>query len=217
MPEVLINATEFNARVTALAQAIGTDISQLVLGYNTRLAAIEAAATSDDLTEAAATAAALAKADADAIALVAFEASTTTAFAAIPAKIAALINDASMTGGAVTWSVDKITAYVSAAITNGLQGVSANTLAVLNNLAAELAADQNSVHTILGLLARSVSYDVQTAAAADMAQARANIGATSAAETATAIALALGALPLPFLDHDFAADYRGARGARGNA
>ena len=115
----------------------------------------------------------------------------------------ATINDAAGDGATtVTWSANKIFDTIEAAkaavksdLTNGA-GAALDTLA---ELAAALGNDPNFAATIATQIANRVRFDAaQTLTQPQMAQARANIGAQSAA-----------AIGDP--DHDFVADYTAAK------
>ena len=102
----------------------------------------------------------------------------------------------------VTWSADKIHDTIEAAklaVKNELTDGAAAALDTLNELAAALGNDPNFAATIASEVANRVRYDAaQTLTAPQQAQARANIGAQSAA-----------AIGDP--DHDIVADYTAAK------
>jgi type VI protein secretion system component VasK len=110
---------------------------------------------------------------------------------------AAEIDDAATSGADVTWSVDQIKVKIAAAIDALVDGAP-GTLDTLNELAAALADSPDTIsgiNTALGLRVRvdaSQSFD-----STQQTQARANIGAQSAAAIGDA-------------DRDFAADFTGA-------
>ena len=99
-----------------------------------------------------------------------------------------IINDTMMTGATNTWSIDKITSYVTSAITSALSGISPNLLTVINQIKAELTADTGSITTILTSIAGSIRFDIaQSLTGPQEAQARSNIGAVSADDVTAAI------------------------------
>ena len=102
----------------------------------------------------------------------------------------------------VTWSADKIHDTIEAAKTavkNDLTAGAAAALDTLNELAAALGNDPSFAATIAGEIANRVRFDAaQTLTQPQMAQARANIGAQSAA-----------AIGDP--DRDLVADYNTAK------
>ena len=113
------------------------------------------------------------------------------------------IDDAAGDGNtAVTWSADKIFDSIEAAKTavkNDLTAGAAAALDTLSELAAALNNDPAFAATIAAEIANRVRFDAaQTLTQPQMAQARANIGAQSAA-----------AIGDP--DHDFVADYTAAK------
>ena len=113
------------------------------------------------------------------------------------------INDAAGDGATgVTWSADKIVDAIEVAKTavkNDLTAGAAAALDTLSELAAALNNDPAFAATIAAEIANRVRFDAaQTLTQPQMAQARANIGAQSAA-----------AIGDP--DHDFVADYTAAK------
>ena len=123
--------------------------------------------------------------------------------ALVSGSAGATINDAVGDGATtVTWSADKIFDTIEAAkaavksdLTNGA-GAALDTLA---ELAAELGNDPNFAATIATQIANRVRFDAaQTLTVPQQTQARANIGAQSAA-----------AIGDP--DHDIVADYTAAK------
>ena len=102
----------------------------------------------------------------------------------------------------VTWSADKIFDAIEAAKTavkNDLTAGAAAALDTLSELAAALNNDPNFAATIAAEIANRVRFDAaQTLTAPQQTQARANIGAQSAA-----------AIGDP--DHDIVADYTAAK------
>ena len=115
----------------------------------------------------------------------------------------AQINDSAGNGDtSVTWSADKIFDSIETAKTavkNDLVNGAGAALDTLNELAAALGNDSSFAATIAAEVANRVRYDaVQTLTAPQQAQARANIGAQSAA-----------AIGDP--DHDLVADYNAAK------
>jgi len=119
------------------------------------------------------------------------------------------IDDDASEGGAVTWSVDKITTTIAAAKTalkNELVDGSAAALDTLAELAAALGNDPSFATTIATGLANRVRFDeAQGLNAAQKTQARDNIGAAAAADLTT---LQNG---IGNYDHDFLADYNTAK------
>jgi hypothetical protein len=115
----------------------------------------------------------------------------------------AQINDSAGNGDtSVTWSADKIFDSIEAAkiaVKNDLVNGAGAALDTLNELAAALGNDPSFAATIAGEIANRVRYDAaQTLASPQQAQARANIGAQSAA-----------AIGDP--DRDLVADYNTAK------
>ena len=113
------------------------------------------------------------------------------------------INDAAGDGDTtVTWSADKIHDTIEAAkaaVKNELVDGAGAALDTLNALAAALGNDPSFAATIAGEIANRVRFDAaQTLTQPQMAQARANIGAQSAA-----------AIGDP--DRDLVADYNTAK------
>lgn len=117
--------------------------------------------------------------------------------AAILAINAAEINDASSSSLVETWSIDKISATITAAV-DGLIDGAPGTLDTLNELAAALNDDAGAVAAILAAQALRVSVDAaQGFDATQKAQGRDNIGAQEAALVGDT-------------DRDFALDFTGA-------
>ena len=115
----------------------------------------------------------------------------------------AVINDGAGDGDTtVTWSANKIfdtIAAASAALKDELTGGAGAALDTLAELAAALGNDPSFAATIVAEIANRVRYDAaQTLTAAQQTQARANIGAQSAA-----------AIGDP--DRDLVADYTAAK------
>jgi hypothetical protein len=115
----------------------------------------------------------------------------------------AQINDSAGNGDtSVTWSADKIFDSIEAAkiaVKNDLVNGAGAALDTLNELAAALGNDPSFAATIAGEIANRVRFDAaQTLTQPQMAQARANIGAQSAA-----------AIGDP--DRDLVADYNTAK------
>ena len=113
------------------------------------------------------------------------------------------IDDAAGDGATtVTWSADKIFDAIEAArlaVKNELTDGAGAALDTLAELAAALNDDPNFAATIAGEIANRVRYDAaQTLTTPQQTQARANIGALSAA-----------AIGDP--DHDIVADYTAAK------
>ncbi|WP_333873061.1 hypothetical protein [Methylobacter sp.] len=201
-------------RLTALAQALGTDVKALTTaigvlsGLNTTTKTSLVAAVNEVLAAGAANAGKIG----DTSAL------TTTAKSNLVAainEIDAALDNLDLTGliddlaaSSVTdktYSANKIASLIAAAIA-GLVDSSPATLDTLNELAAALANDPNFAATIADSLGNRVRVDaVQTFTGPQQTQARDNIGAASAADLA-ALITALGDL-----DHDFVADYSAAK------
>ena len=95
------------------------------------------------------------------------------------------IDATAQAGGAVTWSVDKITSAITAArnaLKDELVGGAGAALDTLAELAAALGDNPNFATTIATEVANRVRYDApQTLTLEQQVQARANIGAASAA------------------------------------
>ncbi|MDH1673927.1 hypothetical protein [Comamonas aquatica] len=112
------------------------------------------------------------------------------------------IDDGATSGGAVTWSVDKITSSITAArnaLKDELVGGAGAALDTLAELAAALGDDPNFATTIATELGNRVRYDAaQVLTLEQQAQARTNIGAASAAAVGDT-------------DRDFVADYTAAK------
>ena len=123
--------------------------------------------------------------------------------ALVSGSAGATINDAAGDGATtVTWSANKIHDTIEAAklaVKNDLTAGAAAALDTLAELAAALGNDPNFAATIAAEIANRVRYDAaQTLTQPQMAQARANIGAQSAA-----------AIGDP--DRDLVADYTAAK------
>lgn len=168
------------ARVVALAQAMGTDVKALTAAQGS-LSALNTTAKNN---------------------LVAAINELKTALDnAVTGS--APINDAAGDGATgVTWSADKIHDTIEAAklaVKNDLTAGAAAALDTLSELAAALNNDPAFAATIAAEIANRVRFDAaQTLTQPQMAQARANIGAQSAA-----------AIGDP--DHNFVADYTAAK------
>lgn len=122
----------------------------------------------------------------------------------------ASIDDGAGNGNtAVTWSADKIFDSIEAAKTavkNDLVGGAGAALDSLNELAAALGNDPSFAATIATEIANRVRFDAaQTLTSPQQAQARANIGAASAADVSGLLA------GLGTYDRDYAADYTAAK------
>lgn len=122
----------------------------------------------------------------------------------------ASIDDGAGNGNtAVTWSADKIFDSIEAAKTavkNDLVGGAGAALDTLNELAAALGNDPSFAATIATEIANRVRFDAaQTLTSPQQAQARANIGAASAADV-SGLLTGLGTY-----DRDYAADYTAAK------
>ena len=141
------------ARVVALAQAIGTDVKTLTTAVGslsglTTTAKNNLVAAINEIAQAAANATGI---------------------------------DDGATGGASTWSSSKISSEISGAI-SGLAGGAGAALDTLKELADALNNDPSFATTIATQIANRVRFDAaQTLTQPQMAQARANIGAQSAA------------------------------------
>ncbi len=112
------------------------------------------------------------------------------------------IDDGATSGGAVTWSVDKITSSITAArnaLKDELVGGAGAALDTLAELAAALGDDPNFATTIATELGNRVRYDAaQVLTLEQKATARTNIDAASATDVGDT-------------DHDFVADYNIAK------
>ena len=171
-------------RIVALAQAMGTDVKALTVAQGS---------------------------------LSALNTTTKTSLVAAINELMTLIGSAgaSIDDGAgngntaVTWSADKIFDSIEAAKTavkNELVGGAAAALDTLNELAAALGNDPSFAATIATEIANRVRFDAaQTLTSPQQAQARANIGAASAADV-SGLLTGLGTY-----DRDYAADYTTAK------
>ena len=145
------------ARVVALAQAIGTDVKTLTtavgsLGSLTTTAKSSLVAAINEIAQAAASATGI---------------------------------DDGVTSGASTWSSTKISSEISGAVSGLVDGAGA-ALDTLKELAAALGNDPSFATTIATQIANRVRYDeAQTLTSPQQAQARANIGAAAASDVAT--------------------------------
>lgn len=112
------------------------------------------------------------------------------------------IDDDAASGGAVTWSVDKITSSITAArnaLKDELVGGAGAALDTLAELAAALGDNPNFATTIATELGNRVRYDAaQVLTLEQQTQARSNIGAASAAAVGDT-------------DRDFVTDYASAK------
>ena len=168
------------ARVVALAQAIGTDVKALLQAQGS-LSALSTTAKSN--------------------LVAAINELKTAVDAAAGGGVS--INDGAGDGATgVTWSANKIHDTIEAAklaVKNDLTAGAAAALDTLSELAAALNNDPAFAATIAAEIANRVRFDAaQTLTAPQMAQARANIGAQSAA-----------AIGDP--DRDLVADYTAAK------
>lgn len=171
-------------RIVALAQAMGTDVKALTVAQGS---------------------------------LSALNTTTKTSLVAAINELMTLIGSAgaSIDDGAgngntaVTWSADKIFDSIEAAKTavkNDLVGGAGAALDTLNELAAALGNDPSFAATIATEIANRVRFDAaQTLTSPQQAQARANIGAASAADV-SGLLTGLGTY-----DRDYAADYTAAK------
>lgn len=148
------------ARLVALAQAMGADIKSLRLAQGDLTALTTSAKTS------------LVAAINELVLLVANSGG-------------AGIDDDAASGGAVTWSVDKITSSITAArnaLKDELVGGAGTALDTLAELAAALGDNPSFATTIATELGNRVRFDAaQVLTLEQQAQARTNIGAASAA------------------------------------
>ena len=141
------------SRVVALAQAIGTDVKTLTAAVGS-LGSLTTTAKSS---------------------LVA----AVNEIAQAAASVTRIDNG--VTSGASTWSSSKISSEISGAV-SGLVGSAGAALDTLKELADALGNDPSFATTIATQIANRVRFDdVQTLTQPQMAQARANIGAQSAA------------------------------------
>ena len=141
------------SRVVALAQAIGTDVKTLTAAVGS-LGSLTTTAKSNLVA---------------AINEIAQAAASATGI------------DDGVTSGASTWSSTKISSEISGAV-SGLVGGAGAALDTLKELANALGNDPSFATTIATQIANRVRFDdVQTLTQPQMAQARANIGAQSAA------------------------------------
>ena len=148
------------ARVVALAQAIGTDVKTLTaavgsLGSLTTTAKSNLVAAINEIALAAASATGI---------------------------------DDGVTSGASTWSSNKISSEISGAVSDLVGGAGA-ALDTLNELAAALGNDPSFAATIAAEVANRVRYDAaQTLTSPQQTQARANIGAAAASDVSGLLA-----------------------------
>ena len=158
------------ARVVALAQAIGTDVKTLTTAVGS-LSGLTTTAKSNLVA---------------AINEIALAAASATGI------------DDGVTSGASTWSSNKISSEISGAVSDLVGGAGA-ALDTLKELADALGNDPSFATTIATQIANRVRFDdAQVLTSPQQAQARANIGAQSAA-----------AIGDP--DHDLVADYNAAK------
>lgn len=171
-------------RIVALAQAMGADVKALTAAQGSLSALNTTTKTS----------------------LVAAINELTTLIGSAGASIDDLAGNGNT---AVTWSADKIFDSIEAAKTavkNDLVGGAGAALDTLNELAAALGNDPSFAATIATEIANRVRFDAaQTLTSPQQAQARANIGAASAADVSGLIA------GLGTYDRDYAADYAAAK------
>ena len=172
------------ARVVALAQAIGTDVKSLAAAQGSLSALNTTAKTS----------------------LVAAINELLTLMGGAGAVIDDLAGDGN-TG--VTWSADKIFDSIEAAkaaVKNELVNGAGAALDTLNELAAALNNDPSFATTIAGEIANRVRFDAaQVLTSPQQAQARDNIGAAAAADVSSLLT------GLGTYDRDYAADYAAAK------
>ena len=165
-------------RLIALAQAIGADIKSVRAAAGT----LSALATTDKTN---------------------LVAAINELQALVSGSAGATINDNAGDGATtVTWSANKIFDTIEAAklaVKNELVNGAGAALDTLNELAAALGNDPSFAATIAAEVANRVRYDAaQTLTAQQRAQARANIGAQSAADIGNP-------------DRDLVADYNTAK------
>lgn len=99
---------------------------------------------------------------------------------------AAGIND-TVTATSSTWSSSKISTSINAAVAALVDGAP-TALDTLKELATQLTADKSVLDSVVTALGNRVRFDdAQTLTAAQMTQARANIGAISQAQLTAAI------------------------------
>ena len=173
------------ARIVALAQAIGADVKTLTTAQGSLSALGTTTKTS-------------------------LVAAINELITLIDEGGGAPINDSAGNGATtVTWSADKIfdsIAEARVALKDELVNGAGAALDTLNELAAALGNDPAFATTIAAEIANRVRFDSsQTLTSPQQAQARTNIGAASAAELSTLVT-GLGAY-----DHDYAADYIAAK------
>jgi hypothetical protein len=215
-------------RLTALAQALGTDVKTLTTGIGV-LANLNTTAKTSLV---AAVNEVLAAGNANATNIGDTAALTTTAKTNLVAALnevnaalgsidlSVLIDDlAASSATTTTYSANKITGLIAAAVA-GVVNSSPGALDTLNELAAALGNDANFAVTIATALGNRVRVDAaQTFTAPEQTQARDNIGAASTAAVSAAQTAAntastnLGTLTtnLGNIDQDFVADYTAAK------
>jgi len=116
--------------------------------------------------------------------------------AAVAGSGNASIDDASTTGAA-TWSSQKISDTVAAAVQSILGGTPQAAYDTLTEIAAAMAADDTQAADLLTQIGNRVRFDaVQTLTAPQQAQARTNIGAAALADVAAATEGARGTVEL---------------------
>ena len=172
------------ARVVALAQAIGSDVKTLTAAQGSLSALNTTTKTS----------------------LVA----AINELLALMGGTGAVIDDLAGDGNTgVTWSADKIFDSIEAAkaaVKNEIVNGAGTALDTLNELAAALNNDPSFASTIASEIANRVRFDAaQVLTAQQQTQARENIGSASAADVSGLIT-GLGAY-----DRDYAADYAAAK------
>ena len=172
------------ARVVALAQAIGTDVKTLTAAQGSLSALNTTTKTS------------LVAAINELLTLI--------------GSAGVSINDGAGNGNTgVTWSADKIFDSIEAAkaaIKSEILGGAGTALDTLNELATALGNDPSFATTIAASVANRVRYDAaQTLTPPQQAQARTNIGAAAASDVA-ALTAGLGAY-----DRNLVADYTAAK------
>lgn len=163
-------ATTLSGQVSALATQVGTDVATLV----TRVGDLTALTTT--------------KKASLVVALNELKAGLTT----LEGELGAQIND-SATAADTTWSSQKITAQISAAVT-GLVNGAPETLDTLKELADALTTNADAIAALQSIAQGHVKYDgVQTLTAEQKTQARTNIDAASTSDV-TAVSAKVGDL-----------------------
>ena len=172
------------ARIIALAQAMGTDVKALTASQGSLTALNTTTKTS-------------------------LVAAINELLTLIGGAGASIDDNAGNGNTGVTWSADKIFDSIEAAKTavkNELVNGAATALDTLNELAAALGNDPSFAATIASEIANRVRFDAaQTLTSPQQAQARTNIGAAAASDVSGLIT------GLGTYDRDYAADYAAAK------